>query len=113
MQFKLVVLATLLIAAVVLVTACGGIGGATGGTIKIISSTPLTGGDAGDGVSMANSAQLALEAHGPKSGNYTLVLEAKDDASAARGAWDPDVETTNANNAVADQSVMAYLGTYN
>lgn len=113
MKLKLFVLATLLIAAVVLVTACGGIGGSSGGTIKIISSTPLTGGDSGDGISMANSAKLALDAHGAKSGNYTIVLEAKDDASAARAAWDPDVETTNANNAVADQSVMAYLGTYN
>lgn len=113
MKFKFVVLAALLIGAMVLVAACGGLGGAQGGTIKIISSTPLTGGDSGDGISMANSAKLALENHGPKSGNYTIVVETKDDASAARGSWDPDVETTNANNAVADQSVIAYLGTYN
>lgn len=118
MNRKLFVFSALALAVVLVLGACAPTGtvGTTntgGGTIKIISSTPLTGGDSGDGISMANSAKLALEAHGPKSGNYTLVLEAKDDASAARGAWDPDVETTNANNAVADASVLAYLGTYN
>lgn len=110
MNRKFYVLVALVVGAALLATGCAG---APGGTIKIISSTPLTGGDSADGISMANSAKLALEAHGAKSGNYTLVLETKDDASAARGAWDPDVETTNANNAVQDQSVMAYLGTYN
>lgn len=113
MNRKFLILVALVIGAVVLVTGCAGVPGGQGGTIKIISSTPLTGGDSADGISMANSAKLALEAHGAKSGNYTLVLETKDDASAARGAWDPDIETTNANNAVQDQSVMAYLGTYN
>ncbi len=87
----------------------------SGGTcaIKIISSTPLTGGDSADGLSMANSAKQALQDHGAKSGNCTLSVETWDDASAARGAWDPDVETSNANKAVADQSVLGYLGTYN
>jgi branched-chain amino acid transport system substrate-binding protein len=114
MKLKFLIVLALLIGAVVLVTACGGIGGTAGGqTIKIISSTPLTGGDSADGISMANSAKLAVEAHGAKSGNYNLVVETWDDASAARGAWDPDVETSNANKAVADQSVLAYLGTYN
>ena len=113
MKLKFLVVAALLIAVLVVVAACSGTGGGGQQTIKIISSTPLTGGDSADGISMANSAKLALEAHGPKSGNYNLVLETMDDASAARGAWDPDVETTNANKAVADQSVMAYLGTYN
>ncbi|MBI4674580.1 MAG: branched-chain amino acid ABC transporter substrate-binding protein [Chloroflexi bacterium] len=113
MNRKFLVIAALAIAVALVAVACGGIGGAGGGTIKIISSTPLTGGDSADGISMANSAKLALKNHGPKSGNYTLVLETLDDASAARGAWDGDVETSNANKAVADKSVLGYLGTYN
>lgn len=114
MKLKLLVVATILGAALLVVSACGGLpGGAGGGTIKIVSSTPLTGGDSAPGQSMANSAQLALEKHGPKSGNYTITFEALDDASAARGAWDPDVETSNANKAAADPQVMLYLGTYN
>lgn len=91
----------------------GGGGGFSGTTIKIISSYPLTGGDSADGISMANSAKQALQDHGAKSGNYTLVYQSFDDASAAKGAWDGDIETSNANKAVADPSVLLYLGTYN
>ncbi len=116
MKLKLLAIGTMLGAAA-LVSACGGLpggGGAAGGnTIKIVSSTPLTGGDSGPGQALANSAQLALEKHGAKAGNYTIVFEAMDDASAARGAWDPDVETSNANKAAADPQIMGYLGTYN
>lgn len=126
MNRKLFLVAALAIAVAVLIGACaptaapGTTGGAaatapaaTGGVIKIVSSTPLTGGDSADGISMANSAKMAVEAHGPKAGNFTLQLETWDDASAARGAWDPDIETTNANKAAADKSVLGYLGTYN
>jgi branched-chain amino acid transport system substrate-binding protein len=113
MNRKLFLMVVLVVGVIALVAGCAGLGGSAGGTIKIVSSTPLTGGDSGDGISMAKSAKLAVENHGGKSGNYTIIVEAKDDASAARGAWDPDVETTNANNAVADPSVIAYLGTYN
>jgi branched-chain amino acid transport system substrate-binding protein len=118
---KLVLLVALLSTAVLAVSACGGgaaaptaaPSGGGGGVIKVVSSTPLTGGDSPDGIAMANSAKLAFEKHGPKAGNYTLSVEIKDDASAARGAWDPDVETSNANAAVADPTVIGYLGTYN
>jgi branched-chain amino acid transport system substrate-binding protein len=117
MKARFFLLAALLIVALALVSACAGIpgvpGGAAGGTIKIVTSTPLTGGDSAPGQSMAFSTQLAVENHGGKSGNYTIVVESLDDASAARGAWDPDVETSNANKAVADPTVMAYMGTYN
>jgi branched-chain amino acid transport system substrate-binding protein len=109
----------LLVALAVVVGACGpfagpsGPPGFSGTTIKIVSSYPLTGGDSADGVSMANSAKQALQDHGAKSGNYTLVYQSFDDASAAKGAWDGDIETSNANKAVADPSVLLYLGTYN
>lgn len=115
MKIKFLVITAALVGAILVVSACGGVPGAApgGGTIKIISSTPLTGGDSADGISMANSAKLALTDHGAKSGNYTLVVDTLDDASAAKGAWDGDIETSNANKAVADPSVMLYLGTYN
>lgn len=116
MNFKFVGVTALLVGALVISVGCANapIGGTTsGGTIKIISSYPLTGGDSADGISMANSAKQAIQDHGAKSGNYTIVYESLDDASAARGAWDPDIETSNANKAVADPSVLLYLGTYN
>ncbi len=120
MKSKLAFGTALLVIAMVLVIGCAGTlpsagttGTTGGGTIKIVSSYPLTGGDSADGISMANSAKQAIADHGAKSGNYTLVYESMDDASAARGSWDPDIETSNANKAVADPSVMLYLGTYN
>jgi branched-chain amino acid transport system substrate-binding protein len=36
-----------------------------------------------------------------------------DDATAARGSWDPAQEASNANKAGPDPDVMAYLGTFN
>src|SRR5437764_7778208 len=101
----------LLVALAVVISACApaapssapsGSSGFSGTTIKIVSSYPLTGGDSADGVSMANSAKQALQDHGAKSGNFTLVYQSFDDASAAKGAWDGDIETSNANKAVAD-----------
>ncbi len=118
MNRKLLVSAALLAATVAVAVGCATTAVApgaatTGGTIKIISSYPLTGGDSADGISMANSAKQALQDHGAKSGNYTIVLQSFDDASAAKGSWDGDIETSNANKAVADPQVLLYLGTYN
>lgn len=133
-SIKLLLIAALFVAFAMIVSACGsptaapttapsgggqataapaGGGAFSGTTIKIVSSYPLTGGDSADGISMANSAKQALQDHGAKSGNYTLVYQSFDDASAAKGAWDGDIETSNANKAVADPSVLLYLGTYN
>jgi branched-chain amino acid transport system substrate-binding protein len=46
-------------------------------------------------------------------GKYRIVYESWDDASTTLGKWDPDVEVQNANNAVKDKSIVAYLGTFN
>jgi branched-chain amino acid transport system substrate-binding protein len=103
----------LVVTVVVFIAACAPVAPAGGQTIKIITSTPLTGGDSADGISMANSAKQAVQDHGAISGNYNIIIETLDDASAAKGAWDGDIETSNANKAVADPSVLLYLGTYN
>lgn len=108
---RLIFLLAIVAALAIAFTACGGAGG--GGTIKIVSSFPLTGGDSDAGVGMANAAKQAITKHGFKSGNYTLTYDSWDDASAARAAWDPDVETSNGNKAAADKSILVYLGTYN
>jgi branched-chain amino acid transport system substrate-binding protein len=59
--------------------------------------------------------QLRVEQAGNEAcdGNYQIVYESWDDASASLGKWDPEVEEQNANNAVNDKSVVAYLGTFN
>jgi len=85
------------------------------GTLKIVSSLPMTGSSLTQTQTMVNAMQLRIEQANNQAcgGNYALEYEAWDDASAALGKWDPAVETENANKAAADTSVVAYLGTFN
>lgn len=116
---KLIV--TLLVLASVLMGACTPAAGPaattapTGGTLKIVSSLPLTGASLTQTDTIVKSIQLKLKQINNKvcDGKFTIVYESGDDASAALGAWDPAVETENANKAVADASVIAYIGTFN
>jgi branched-chain amino acid transport system substrate-binding protein len=62
---------------------------------------------------MINAMMLALEDHGAQSGTIPIEYFAWDDASGALGKWDPAVETSNANKAVADSTILVYLDTYN
>lgn len=85
------------------------------GTLKIVSSLPMTGGSLTQTQTIVNAMQLRLEQADYKAcgGAYDIEYEAWDDASAALGKWDPAVETENANKAAADASIVAYLGTFN
>jgi len=86
-----------------------------GGTLKIVSSLPMTGASLTQTQTIVNSEQLRLDQANSQAcgGKYTLSYEAWDDASAALGKWDPAVETENGNKAAADKSIIAYLGTFN
>ena len=88
-------------------------GGATSGTIKIISSLPRTGSSNAVSGAMVNGIRLALAEAGNKAGPFTITYEDWDDASAKKGDWDPEVEAANADKAVKDPNIMAYIGTYN
>jgi len=59
--------------------------------------------------------QLRVEQAGNKAcdGKYRIVYESWDDASASEGKWTSEMEIQNANNAVNDKSIVAYLGTFN
>lgn len=83
--------------------------------LKIVSSLPLTGSARVQSMAISNGMQLRVEQAGNKAcgGKYRVVYESWDDASTALGKWDPDVEAQNANNAVNDKSIIAYLGTFN
>ncbi len=85
------------------------------GTLKIVSSLPMTGSSLTQTQTIVNAMQLRLEQADYKAcgGAYDIEYEAWDDASAALGQWDPAVETENANKAAADTSIVAYLGTFN
>jgi branched-chain amino acid transport system substrate-binding protein len=83
------------------------------GTIKIVSSWPLTGQAQKVGNDSAKAAQMAIADHGGAAGGYAIAYEPLDDATAAKGSWDSAKESENANKAIADADTMVYLGTYN
>ena len=81
--------------------------------IKIVSSLPRTGSANAQTTSMVNGIKMAITEVGGAIGGRKIVYEDWDDASPQRGNWDPAVEAQNADKAIADQSVVAYIGTYN
>ncbi|WP_233787303.1 branched-chain amino acid ABC transporter substrate-binding protein [Dulcicalothrix desertica] len=88
---------------------------ASGNTIKIISSFPLTGSAVGQSQTMVNGIKQALDETNSAAcdGKLKIEYESLDDATAATGKWDAAREAENANKAVADPNVVAYIGTYN
>jgi len=116
MSKRAFVLISVLVAASMVLAACGAGGAASGGkTLKIVSSLPLTGSSLTQTQTIVNAEQLRLAQANNQAcgGKYTLSYESWDDASAAQGQWDPAVETENGNKAAADPSIIAYLGTFN
>ncbi len=81
--------------------------------IKIISSLPRTGSATAQAQTMVNGIRMAIEEAGGRVGDFTIQYEDWDDASPERGQWDPAVEAQNAQKAVEDPDIMAYIGTYN
>ena len=88
-------------------------GGSATKTVKIVSSLPRTGSANAQTTTIVNGIRLAIEEAGGKAGDFTIVYEDWDDASAKKGDWDPEVEAGNADKAVNDADVMVYIGTYN
>ena len=114
MSKRLFTIASLIIVAAMVLAACSG-GAAGGGTLKIVSSLPMTGASLTQTQTIVNAIKLRFEQASNKAcgGKYTIAYEAWDDASAALGKWDPAVETENGNKAAADKSIVAYIGTFN
>jgi branched-chain amino acid transport system substrate-binding protein len=82
-------------------------------SVKIVSSLPRTGSANAQTTSMVNGIKMAIAERGGKIGDTTVVYEDWDDASPQRGNWDPAVEAANADKAIGDEAVLAYIGTYN
>jgi branched-chain amino acid transport system substrate-binding protein len=93
----------------------GGGSAADENTVKIVSSLPMTGASQGQSQTIVNSIQQALDETESKAcdGKLTIQFEQYDDATAASGKWEPAQVTANANKAVGDQSVVAFIGHYN
>jgi branched-chain amino acid transport system substrate-binding protein len=102
-------------AAVFAFTACAQAPGAAGdkGTIDIWSSLPRQGSSKAQTDTMVNAIKMAIEERGGKVAGYTINYVDKDDSTAAAGKWDEATEIKNANDAVANDRLVAYLGTLN
>ncbi len=105
---------SLLVIASLMLASCGGAAGG-GGTVTVVSDLPMTGSSLGQTQTIVNAIKMAFEEKNYKAcnGKWTITYNAKDDASAALGKWDPDVATANAKAYAADKSVVAVIGTYN
>ncbi len=101
--------------AVFVFAACssGGGGGGDKGEIEIWSSLPRQGSNKAQTDTIVNAIKMAIEEHGGKAGGYTIKFTDKDDSTAATGKWDEATEIKNANDAVADDKLVAYIGTFN
>ena len=82
-------------------------------SVKIVSSLPRTGSANAQTTSMVNGIRMALTEFGGKVAGVEVSYEDWDDASPQRGNWDPSIEAANADKAIADAAVVAYIGTYN
>ncbi len=94
--------------------ACGGGGGgASKGEIEIWSSLPRQGSSKAQTDTIVNAINMAIEEKGGTVGGYTIKYVDKDDSTAAAGKWDEATEIKNANDAVAADKLVAYIGTFN
>ena len=81
--------------------------------VKIVSSLPRTGSVNAQTTSMVNGIMMAIDEVNAKVGNFKVIYEDWDDASPERGQWDPAVEAANADKAIRNPEILAYIGTYN
>jgi branched-chain amino acid transport system substrate-binding protein len=106
---------TLAAVAALALAACsgGGGGGGSKGEIEVWSSLPRQGSSKGQTDTIVNAINMALAEKNNTAGGYTIKYSDKDDSTAAAGKWDEATEIKNANDAVADDKLVAYIGTFN
>jgi branched-chain amino acid transport system substrate-binding protein len=110
MNKRLFPLISLLVVATMMLTACAGGGAPTGGgTIKIATQSPLSGGQSAIGVDLKNGAELAMEQlKAPlEAMGFNVELAPYDDQA------NPDQGVANAKRIVADPEVLCVVGHYN
>ena len=121
MRARWFLIAALIAALTVGISACGdddddgGGGGGTvsGNTLTVYSSLPLQGPSRVNSESVNNGAKLALQQRGGKVGDFTIRFKPLDDATPQAGKWDPGKTQQNARQAVQDATTIAYIGEFN
>jgi len=101
--------------AVLAFVACSGTGGGGGskGEIEVWSSLPRQGSSKAQTDTIVNAINMAIAEKNGVAGGYTIKYKDVDDSTAAAGKWDEATEIKNANDAVANDKLMAYIGTFN
>jgi branched-chain amino acid transport system substrate-binding protein len=92
---------------------CGGCGSKSGNTLKLVSSMPRTGSARGQTDTIYNGIKMAIEEYRNEINGMKIEYLDWDDADASSQSWTAELETTNAQKAIADPDVMAYIGPYN
>lgn len=107
-------LAAIAAVAVLAFGACSSTPGTGGkGEIEIWSSLPRQGSSKAQTDTIVNAINMAIEESGGTVGGYKIVYKDVDDSTAAAGKWDEATEIKNANDAVANDKLVAYIGTFN
>ena len=84
-----------------------------GNTLKIVSSMPRTGSARGQTDTIANGIRMAIDEYGGQIAGMKIEYLDWDDADASSQSWTSELETANAQRAINDPDVMAYIGPYN
>ena len=84
-----------------------------GNTLKLVSSMPRTGSARGQTDTIANGIRMAIDEYGGEIAGMKIEYLDWDDADASSQSWTSELETTNAQKAINDPDVMAYIGPYN
>lgn len=110
-------IALTIVAALLALAGCGSNrdapGRVRGSTLTIYASVPMRGGSRVSGEALVSGAELALAQARGRVGGYRIRLAVLNDATVARGGWDPGQTTINARTAVLDPTTIAYLGEMN
>ncbi|HEX3834426.1 MAG TPA: branched-chain amino acid ABC transporter substrate-binding protein [Solirubrobacteraceae bacterium] len=81
--------------------------------LTIYASLPYSGPSGASGEAALGGARMALGAVGGRIGRYRVTLRTLNDATTARGGWDPGQTSANARQAIRDRTTIAYLGDLN
>jgi len=83
------------------------------GKYVIASDFPLQGSLRPLSVQMSQAIKLELKKRHYKIGKYTVQYVSCDDSTAAKGSWDPQTCTNNANSYKSVSNLLGVIGTYN
>src|ERR671912_490501 len=88
------------------------------GALGVVAILAITACTAAPGAGAGDKGEIEIWSSLPRQGSSkaqtdTIVYKDVDDSTAAAGKWDEATEIKNANDAVANDKLVAYIGTFN